>query len=72
MKPIYRLRVSRAWWIIANRWFGYKFWAPRNKNGIDGGIQGVQIIGPLFRISATEDCHTTGAALRYVDPDLLA
>jgi hypothetical protein len=62
MKPIRRFRYCKY---DVPRLLGYSFvsfWR-------EGSLLWKQIIGKLFIVTATIDCHTTGGALEYVDPD---
>lgn len=64
MKPIYRYRFSKYLWRCSRHLTGYRCANPRG----DYTMNYRQIFGPLFRVDATEDCHTTGAPIGYIDP----
>jgi hypothetical protein len=69
MKPIYRYVICWNLWrehcgLFYDR---YRCFLPRE----DFSVQYEQFFGPIFRIYATRDCHTTGSALEYVDPSPL-
>jgi len=71
MKPHYRYYFSSYLWKMArSRYSLFRGYAAFHPQG-NFSVSYEQVFGPVFRASATEDCHTTGSALRYVDPKTL-